>query len=694
MLIGIHRLSELADGWRFGIRYARLGPNLNFNYGAPLFEFYPPLVSYVAFAFYSAGLSLIQAMKATFTLAVVLAGIGAYLFVRALTGIRAAAVLGALTYLSAPYLMTNVYERGAGAELLALALLPWLFWSLHGLLFNDARWRLGLAAGLTAGMLLAHNSTALFFLPVTYAYVVILALWNRRRKALSPIMLSALLGLGLSAFYWLPALTEVRFTRTEEYMLGDNRNASDNLLSWRELLQPTWIFAYTGEVRFRFARLLAVMGVIGALALPFQPPRLRFALLMLAIGGLALMGLQLEGARFFWDSVPLIRFVQFPWRLYGLASLFVAVLVGALVAQPGWPPPIRWSVALALGALCLSVSAANLRPDRLKFWYDIDDASLTKRDMFERGREGYALFSDYTPIGMGTTSGGLTMPRLPDALRPPSLTTTPSIQVLEENPVLIRLAVAAPEPFQLRISRIFFPGWQGYVDGRPVSTSASGPLGLVTAALPAGSYVATITFDQTPIRTVADLISLVSLTFWVAFVAVGPQRKRKWLLRGGVALVVLMIALYLQFRSKPAHLPTPLAANFHDQIQLLGYNLESTNWRPGEEVVLRLYWLAQQTPLADYKVMIHLVELDDSGKATQADSEPTMGYTPMTTWEAGELFVDEHRIELEATTNPGRYLLLVGVYHPETVEHLVIQSEGRVLPGERLVLTEVEIPDE
>ncbi len=694
MMIGIHRLSELADGWRFGIYYPRLGPNLNFNYGAPLFEFYPPLVSYVALGFHAGGLSLIHAMKATFTLAIALAGAGAYLFARALTGVRAAAWLSAVTYLSAPYLMTNVYERGAGAELIALALLPWLFWALYGLLHSDARWRLWLAAGLVAGILLAHNSTALFFLPAAYIFVTILALWRGRGRAFAAILLSGFLGLGLGAFYWLPALTEVRFTRTEEYMLGDIKNVSDNLLSWRELLQPTWVFVYTGEARFRFARVLAMVGFVGMLASLFHHPRLRRGLFLLALGWLLIMGLQLELARPFWDSAPLIRFIQFSWRLYGLASLCTAILVGALVAWPSWPVAARWGTAVALGVLFLSVSAANLQPDRLTLWYDIDDASLTKRDLFERGRQGYALFSDYTPIYLGTTSGGLTMPRVPGATLAPPLAVAPGIQVLEENPVLIRLAVEAPAPFLLHISRIYFPGWQTYVDGRPVTTAASGPFGLVTAELPAGRYTATVRFDQTPTRRLADGVSIASLAIWGAFVLVPHHQKRKWLLRSGVALAVIVAALHLQLRSKPAHQPAPLNANFQDQVRLLGYSLDDTKWRRGEEVVLRLYWFAQQTPPVNYKVLVHVAELDDSGKAVQADSEPTLGYTPMTTWEPGELFTDEHRIQLEPTVNPGRYRLLIGIYHPETIENLMVESAGVILPGDRLVLTEVEIRDE
>jgi hypothetical protein len=89
-----------------------------------------------------------------------------------------------------------------------------------------------------------------------------------------------------------------------------------------------------------------------------------------------------------------------------------------------------------------------------------------------------------------------------------------------------------------------------------------------------------------------------------------------------------------------------------------------------------------------------VVELDDSGKVAQADSEPILGFNPMTTWEPGMVVVDEHRLVLEPAVKAGRYHLVIGVYHPETVQNLAVSGATTVLPGDRVVLAEVEIRDE
>jgi hypothetical protein len=694
MLMSIQRVFELADAWQFDIYYPRLGPNLNFNYTAPLFEFYPPLSSYVGLAFYGAGLSFIQASKATLALSILVAGLGMYFFVRDLVRLRAAAGLAAIAYLSAPYLMTDVFERGAVAETVALALLPWLFWSLRSLVYRGSRWHLWLSVGLTAGMILAHNGTAIFFVPAAGLHAALLAVRDRKWRGLLLLGIAGVLGVGLSAFYWLPALAEVKFTRAEEYMLGDIKDVENNLLAWRHLVQPTWIFHYAGETRFHFARWLAVLGAISIVTLPFHRPWLRSELALLALAGLATLFLQVENARFFWESAPLVKFIQFSWRLYGLTSFYAASLVGALMGWPSLSTPVRWAGALILSVFCIGVSIPNLKPDRLPLWYEIDEANIHELDLFERGRTGHALFSDYSPIGMKATSGGLTMPRIEGSAASPPLSSAPAIRVEAESPFSLRLAVDAPASFPLRISRIFFPGWQVHVDGQRLPATAGGQFGLVTAELPAGTYTATIRFEQTPVRQLADGLTIATLALWGALLIDLPQRRWRWLVRGGIVLLVLLAALYWQFKPKAMRHPLPAPANFQNQVHLLGYELPKTTWRPGEEVELHLYWLAQQTPSANYKILLHMVELDDSGKVAQADSEPILGFNPMTTWEPGMLVVDEHRLPLESAVKPGHYQLVVGVYHPETVQNLPVSDAETVLPGDRVVLAEVEIRDE
>ena len=106
------------------------------GYGYPLLNFYGPAAYYVAESFHLLGLPLPQALIWTHATFVVLAGWGMYLMALDLIprdGQRpwAAALVAATAYMYGPYLLTNLFFRGAVAEVAAQALLPWIFWSMR-----------------------------------------------------------------------------------------------------------------------------------------------------------------------------------------------------------------------------------------------------------------------------------------------------------------------------------------------------------------------------------------------------------------------------------------------------------------------------------------------------------------------------------------------------------------------------------
>jgi hypothetical protein len=145
---------------------------------------------------------------------------------------------------------------------------------------------------------------------------------------------------------------------------------------------------------------------------------------------------------------------------------------------------------------------------------------------------------------------------------------------------------------------------------------------------------------------------------------------------------------------QPPQQPRASPANFEETVQLLGYDLPRATWRPGEKLALRLYWLVQKAPPENYEVFLHLANLDDSGKVAQSDTDLMGGYNPAARWLPGELIVDERQLELGADVRPGTYRLLLGMYRPQNTQNLIVRGAPEVLPGNRVVLTEIEVqPD-
>ena len=99
---------------------------------------------------------------------------------------------------------------------------------------------------------------------------------------------------------------------------------------------------------------------------------------------------------------------------------------------------------------------------------------------------------------------------------------------------------------------------------------------------------------------------------------------------------------------------------------------------------LTLTWRAAVPLPDDYTVFVHLTAPDGFVKA-QHDQPPFVGARPTSRWQPGEVYTDRYELTLDASVTPGDYLLLAGVYLPETGERLVMQA-GPVGPTPGSVL--------
>ncbi|MFP3896676.1 MAG: glycosyltransferase family 39 protein [Anaerolineales bacterium] len=129
-----------------------------------------------------------------------------------------------------------------------------------------------------------------------------------------------------------------------------------------------------------------------------------------------------------------------------------------------------------------------------------------------------------------------------------------------------------------------------------------------------------------------------------------------------------------------------LDAEFDEVAELLGYDLSDVSTRPGQAVSISLYWQALDTPAANYKVFVHLVDQEEEIVA-QHDSIPANWSRPTTGWQAGEVITDEHELSIPDDASPGTYRLYAGMYDAATFTRLPIVEGGRERqPDNRLPL--------
>jgi len=128
-----------------------------------------------------------------------------------------------------------------------------------------------------------------------------------------------------------------------------------------------------------------------------------------------------------------------------------------------------------------------------------------------------------------------------------------------------------------------------------------------------------------------------------------------------------------------------LDARFGAGLRLRGYALDDATPSPGDILPVTLFWETQAPIPERYKVTVQL--LDGAGQlVAQTDTEPGDGLAPTTTWHPGQVLTDRYGISLAAGLPPGRYTLIVGLYHTANGERLPVASGG-----DHVVLCDVEL---
>lgn len=115
-------------------------------------------------------------------------------------------------------------------------------------------------------------------------------------------------------------------------------------------------------------------------------------------------------------------------------------------------------------------------------------------------------------------------------------------------------------------------------------------------------------------------------------------------------------------RFTPPEIAAPLAANFANQVQLLGYKLPQAQVTAGQAFPLTLYWQAPagRSPQADFIQFNHL--LDGQGRLWGGYDRRPLEYYSSLLWAPGEVVVDGYAVPVDPNAPPGDYYLDVGFY--------------------------------
>ena len=702
-MIHLYRLFELDRALRDGVLYPRWFPLSGYGYGLPVLNYYPPLSYYLSELFNLAGAGYIGAIKLSIALGFVAAAFSMFVFARELLG-DAPAFVAAVAYAYLPYLMSDAYVRGNFPEFLAMSILPLCLWAFRRLfdrplvgasnpaaeqspgwgvqtLTKQARPMMAvLFAGVVfAVIILTHHLTAMLFAGLLGAYVLCLFAGQRDWRRLVASAGAVLFGLALAAFYWLPSIAELGLVYVGPASVA--RFLVNRLVGLAEFVTPSLAYDYVpqGEVlkhAFGFPQtLLALLvgAVVFVLALRMRTTgmssRITFHALFFALVVIVSIFMTLSFSAPLWYAIPLLRFMQFPWRFEILTGIGIAFLlgvgaqwIGTAAARVNASNAAYASASIAL--IALGVANLPLRE------FPLTDAAVNlyraADPAYVIAQMGWGWTREYVPAPVQDVEAIYSPIASPTVLEPAASQSPPSIQVQKIGVVSEAMHVSTLQALDLSLHTFYFPEWQAYVDDAPARTFPRGSLGLVSVTVPPGDHVVAFQFQDTPIRVVSNVITLLA-GLGCLVVLLFIRRRAALVGIGAFALVVVLLVGHARtadsasfgFALAP---PTPVSANLDNRTMLVGYATDRASYRAGETIYVTLYWFALNEMDKDYQVFVHLIGPGE-GSLAQHDGPPDQGLTPTTRWLPGELVVDHHALALESPP-PGEYRLVAGMYLP------------------------------
>ncbi|OGY18563.1 MAG: hypothetical protein A2900_03115 [Candidatus Chisholmbacteria bacterium RIFCSPLOWO2_01_FULL_50_28] len=499
------RFSAFHESLRDGHFPVRWTQRLNHSYGYPVFNFLYPLPFYLAEIPRLLGFGFVDSIKVIVGASVMAGAIGMYLFAKKWG--HFAAFIASLVYIVAPYRTFLLYERGSLGESVALAAVPFIFWFSDRLL-RLKNWISVILLGISyAALIMSHNIIAALFTPLLLLYMFTIILKSKEKLyALRSTLYAILLGLSLSAFFWMPALWDLQYTREPQTQVSEY---AAYFLSGMKLLGMLGIVP-VGFILLGLLKRNLFFPILGLLAVFFMHP------ISSAVVGV----------------FPWIEKIQFPWRLSTVFLFTSAVTAAQVFATPGITRKLRWVAFVFVSiALLTSVlpSTTNIRYiNRPEGFYTTNDDTTTVK-------------KEFTPIWVRQDPTN-------KADRPFEIFATQgSYEVLDQELKTgnYYLQLRLREPARLRFYTHYFPGWKLYVDDEAVAPDPDKTEGLLEVNLSPGTNdqrIVKALFERTPVRSMAEWISLVSMLIVLVLAVINRFPGSNWTKRIGIVVGVFAMA--------------------------------------------------------------------------------------------------------------------------------------------------------
>lgn len=517
--VQVMRLYQMEKCLQDGQVPCRWVPDMGAGYGHPLYNYHPVFPYYLGMVFRLFNLSFIDISKLLFLLALLLSGLFMYRLVKEFFG-EIAGIVAGLFYIYAPYHAVDIYVRGAMTESWAIVFFPLIFFSLYKFIQEERFSFFILSIFSLTFLFLSHNLMTFIFAPIALVWSLYWLLITKKWRNIWKLFIIFLWAGSLAAFFIIPALLEIPLAKIET-MTIDYYNFRHHFVSVRQLFfdrsfgygpsRPGPVDDMSFQLGWPHWWVVTVASVM-AVYLFFKKRKEQF-LLFAFYFLLFTFSVFMTHAKsvYLWEAIPLLFYIQFPWRFLGIAIFAGSFLTGGVtnLIKDKW----RLVLATALVILAIGLNAGYFRPE--KFYPAMTDQKKLSGE--EWRIQSMATLLDYIPKQVK---------EFPKELAPENPWIVEGEARVTEfrkrsNFWRFTIDVITPESAQVSVPVFDFPKWTVLIDQQPVSFSSDNPLGVITVQVPSGKHTVVGWFGNTRLRILANALSLFSfagLTFFTIYV--------------------------------------------------------------------------------------------------------------------------------------------------------------------------------
>ena len=490
------RVVEFYQGLRAGELFPRWAPDLGGGYGYPIFNFIPPLFYYVSALWHFLGIPMIASMNLVCFVALLLSGLGMYLFAAEFFGHHGGFLAG-IAYIFAPYHLATLYVRSALGDFIAFAFIPLTLWGIYRFC-RDGRYLFLITGSLSLALLmLSSNHIALISLPLFILYIAFLAFMARKLACFLRGGLCLATGLSITAFFWLPALLERDFVKVGRALTGYFKY-NDHFVYLDQLIYSPWGYGLSlpgpnDGMSFQIGLVHLALLIISLVAVKrarsvFSSGKwhlifFTFILLLAAF-------FTIHKSAFLWARLPLLQYLQFPWRILTLVVVAVSFACGFpfLLLEGN----IRAKNAL-LGFCVVAILLFNLPLAKPEGSYDIKEADFTP-DYIAGHQIKVMPAHEWEPVWVQDRPLVSASERL-------VLVRGQATNLLAQSvsPTGCTYKVELVKNSLMRANIFYFPGWKVYVDGKETKIYVN-EAGLMDFYLAKGVHEVRVEFTDTLVR--------------------------------------------------------------------------------------------------------------------------------------------------------------------------------------------------